>query len=395
MVWSVGPAPRTIRKLGDKVTTTPPPSGGSGTSGGSSGSSSSATSSTRTSTARSTTVGYGWRTLAIVLGIIAVLLLAGFIFTSCRNGPIIESAGANAQVTVTVTPETAGAPVSTAEAAPPVATTAPTTAPATTAPTTAADCIDRNLPGYALDVTLRREATDHEGVAEDLAALRAADAKYVTVDYSGAFAPNSDDVVAWMKTAACNGFRTRVGLDEVFKNLSLADAKAYIGRIDAQANQAGYLLSASPYAIPGDLTPEARLQVLHDRIAVVGEVSHLSVAVMTDFIKTDPISAGVTATKAYGGDQQVPVYLPWKDSSYGPVSDYNLVGQIGAQTGGAAVQAFDNGTGLPSPSDVKSFAQMLHGNGTKNVLVYTEGPAAADMGYLSQVSQGVAEVLAS
>lgn len=375
---------------------TPPGGGGaSGSSGSSSGGSSSSGASSSSGSTSSTHTASRKGVWVFVVAVVAVgALIWGIIIWTNHSSSVsdlVEQANGQAGATATATATTTAtltettAP-SSAVAVPPAATTAPSTPP---------DCIDRNLPGYALDVTLRHEAADTAGAAADLAALRAAGSKYVTVDYSGAFTPNSDDVVAWMKAAACNGFRTRVGLDEVFKNLSLADAKAYISRIDAQANQAGYLLSASPYAIPGDLTPEARMQVLHEREQAVSEVSHLGTVVMTDFINISPVSTAVTATKAFGGEQQVPVYLPWEDSSYGPVSDYALVGQIGAQTGGAAVQAFDNGTGLPSPGDVKSFAQMLRDNGAKNVLVYTEGAAAGDMNYLAQVSQGVAEVLAN
>jgi hypothetical protein len=269
-------------------------------------------------------------------------------------------------------------------------------------PATGKSCVPLVNKPYTLAVTVNYPAGSSASNKQLVALSGTA---YTQLYYLAAAEPAAA-MTQFIANASCAGKTTVVSLDDFFNTWTEAQVKSLLWAVDGTPNLAGYALGQN--AKPGTLAQQATL--FSHRAAIIRSVSHKPISGLLDFNRTGDPAVGIGMAKAFNADVRIPVYLPWQTNPNWPVSAYLGAGQQAkaiSPSGKAmvAVQAFDWGTpgaalgftkvGLPSPTQVGSFASLTKGGGTINTLVYSQEPDSDNPGYIRNVGDKVDSVLAA
>lgn len=323
-----------------------------------------------------------------ILGAICIVLLVILVLATCQptasTGPLGSMPGV--ATSPTATDSGSPAPSSASASTPPVsgpavAPPAPATSPAVS------DCSAPQETSYRLSVTQVQPAAD-------LAWMKNLKGTGVTrLVYSGEFA-DAAAMGKWADAAACSGFFVDVRADNACAKMSGDNATAYFKAVAAHGNFIDWVVSGPK----------------HDQCAAAINAAGTGKTVYT---WTDwPLDKAINAP--------IPIFLPFPEpNNYGVVSDYSTVGHdifaVEKTTAWAAVQAFDwvasaqnshdpeyqkfvaeKGfhSQLPNSSEVGGFAQQLRNEQVRNILIYTEEPAADNLAYIADCARAVTAKIA-
>ena len=356
------------------------------------------------------TRGHNWGYLLVIAILVIILiwvLVASHLITGRLVSDSFPPSPANpSQTTAPATPSgtaTTGSPTDTATPTSSASSPTPTASAGAGVPiggstpkSTVACNTAPTVPQRSLAVTLPQPAGSPEARSE---LQQLADAGYDTVFYTGE--PKSATVVnQWMADVQCAGMASALQVDNVFNLSGDPDAKTFVAAVQGHADLKAFVVSMN--GVPSGTSEAGNAGAVNSRVAAIKSQTGKPV-----WCELDNMTASQAASYS-SCDHRIVGYFPWRKSEkYGPVSALKDVGRLTKQLDGAGatvgVQAFDwwasepaaaqalgftqNTAGLPAPADVRDMAKLATSNGSVDVLVVSEEPAADNSTYLVAIGK--------
>jgi serine/threonine protein kinase len=230
----------------------------------------------------------------------------------------------------------------------------------------------------------------------------------VNLDSADTSATGLSTIQQWVNDANCDGLNAIVSVDNVFNLQGISQGQSYVQSLQNNVKAfALWMNHATPNGAGND-----PVGTINQRVAEIRQVTKKPVWCFIDRLSAED-------TMAYKCDVRVPVYLPYKGSSY--YGSDNLYQEVGATA--YAVDRLHSVAGLqgmswwgdepqdaarlgfpksingqpvgdPPKSVVQSYARMLLGAGDRSVVVITQGNSANNLPYLASLGNALHPLLA-